>query len=154
MESHLQALAEQHEFGPEIITSWTELLNDGIDANFLSAWLETFDNSKDLILLTEILTRLVANGKSQKDLNRWIDNSPFSISDWAAAALTFFKKKGDSVPPDQTALAFGYLTCCAETATYLPNLESFREIVEQMLNFYGYDGRPGDHRSGNTGAHC
>ncbi|MEQ9825024.1 MAG: hypothetical protein ABQ298_11630 [Puniceicoccaceae bacterium] len=150
----LQSLAEKFPLSPNTHNTWNSLMKQGIDPGFLASWLEEAATVEDLELLTEVISRLLQNGKKAADLKRWIDHSPYSVRDWAEAALVFFKRKGDSVPAEQTAHAFGYLTCCAETGSYLPNLESFREIVEQMLNFYGYDGRATDHGSSSNGTHC
>jgi len=114
----------------------------GISPDFLKQWFSPADNSNDLEKLTASLSEFIRSGKSQEDLNRYIDHSPYTIREWASATLEFHdfltaqQKKVVLLPES----SFSYLSCCAEAATHNPIHESFVDVVRQMLDTFGIEG--------------
>ncbi len=140
MNSQLLKITSKFE-NPELITKkWKLLISKEFSSQFLFKWIEEATDAVEVELLSDVLLNFCNCGKTPNELSQMMDDSPYSVRDWAEATLLFFNEQGSKLPPEKTASAFGYLSCCAETGAQSPTLESFREIVEQMLKTYGYEG--------------
>lgn len=86
------------------------------------------------------LIRSKASG-SAGHLLRAVDGSDFSLGDWLASLNlleAFFQKRG--VPQPKLHEALGYLECCAQSAEASMNHYALAEVVQLMLDEYGFAG--------------
>ncbi|MBT3468529.1 MAG: hypothetical protein HOD72_09980 [Opitutae bacterium] len=69
-----------------------------------------------------------------------IDDSVFPIEEWVEAFAAFFCNISKESIPDLQSVA-GYITCCAESQVKYPVRPSLADVVREMLQEYGFDGR-------------
>ena len=97
-------------------------------------------NSPDNGLLLQTLKDLADAGTGWKDLSALIDESCYSVSDWAKAIVCFLKwERHCGLYLDPNSM-LSYLSCSAEAAASSPILQPFEEQVEEMLETFGYAG--------------
>ena len=68
-----------------------------------------------------------------------IDESMFPVAEWSEALNVFFQEVSHSRIPNLQS-AVGYIICCAESQASLPVSSLFREVVEEMLQEFGFEG--------------
>ena len=69
-----------------------------------------------------------------------IDDSVFPIEEWVEAFAAFFCNiSKESIPALQSVA--GYIPCCAESQVKYPVRPSLADVVREMLQEYGFDGR-------------
>ena len=68
-----------------------------------------------------------------------IDESMFPVAEWSEALSVFFQEVSHSRIPNLQS-AVGYIICCAESQASLPVRPCLGEVVEEMLQEFGFEG--------------
>ena len=68
-----------------------------------------------------------------------IDESMFPVSEWSEALNVFFQEASHSRIPNLQSVV-GYIICCAESQASLPVRPCLGEVVEEMLQEFGFEG--------------
>ena len=69
------------------------------------------------------------------------DASPFGFSDWLTAYdefLLWLEAGGHSAAPE---IMLGYLNCCVDSAKGKPQLETLKDLLRDMLEQFGFQGK-------------
>ena len=70
-----------------------------------------------------------------------IDDSCYSSADWARAMIYFLNRERKHGKVDPASM-IAYLCCTSEAAMQNPILLPFEELVQEMLDTFGYDRNP------------
>lgn len=123
-----------------IITLGSALEKKGYRIEIVERLLRALDSWDDAIALLQTLNDLADSGTGWKALSALIDESCYSLADWARAIVCFLKWEGTHSSTIEPASMLAYLCCSAEAAANSPILLPFEEQVEEMLETFGYEG--------------
>lgn len=76
-----------------------------------------------------------------KILEKYVDDSHYSLEEWAEALEEFSEWCGQKGRSFEAAGALDYIHCCAAAATRFALKPRLWEMVSEMLNVYGWENR-------------
>ena len=118
---------------------YSSLHEIGYSPRTLQNFLKGADSRESTSILLHTLLDLSTSGIGWEEMAENIDDSSYSPTDWAKAMICFLNREGKNEKVDPASM-IAYLCCTSEAAAHNPILLPFEELVEEMLDTFGYDG--------------
>lgn len=140
--SHLEPeCPDSNERSDDLLHLYSSLQETGYSPKTLQKFIQGADSRESASTLLHTLLDLSKAGIGWKEMAENIDDSSYSPIDWAKTMICFLNREGKNEKVDPVSM-IAYLCCTSEAATQNPILLPFEEMVEDMLDTFGYDRNP------------